>query len=173
MSLLEQTTQTRHKGNRSRLEALEAASKLIERFTAIAPTVPENQLESLLSHPQMMNRILMTLQTQDIDLFKSSLPGESLSLSIRRGTEGLVALRSFLVESIRPMRDNEPPVPLFYPYDDYLVDVPDKDPEHQYYGIQQPRVVEFAVSRVVYLPSFTPSFLLKPLANIHSALYLQ
>ena len=91
VNLLEQTAQTRHRGNRTRLEALEAASKLIEKFTAIAPTVPENQLESLLSHPQMMHRILMTLQTQDADLFRSSLPGGSLSLSGRIGMESLVA----------------------------------------------------------------------------------
>ena len=37
---LEQTAQTCHRGNRTRLEALEAASQLIERFIAIAPTVP-------------------------------------------------------------------------------------------------------------------------------------
>ena len=140
VSQLEQTAQTRHRGNRSRLEALEAASELIERFTAIAPTVPENQLESLLSHPQIMNWIVMTLQTQDTEFFRLSLPGGSLSLSGRRGTENLDAHRSFLDESIRTLVDNGPPVPLFYHYDDYLVDLPDKDPEHHYYGIQQQRV---------------------------------
>ena len=130
LSLLEQTAQTRHRGNRTRLE----------RFTAIAPTVSMNQLGSLVSHLQMMNRILMTLQTQDADLFRSSLPGESLSLSGRRGTESLDALRSFLDESIRTLMDNGPPFPLFYHYDGYLVDLPDKDPEHHFYGTQQPRV---------------------------------
>ena len=78
---------------------MEAASQLIERFIAIAPTVPENQLESLLSHPQILNRILMTLQTQDIESFRLSLPGGSLSLSSRRGTETLAGLRRFLDET--------------------------------------------------------------------------
>ena len=82
----------------------------------------------------------MTIQTQDIDLFRSSLPGGSLSLSGRRGTESLAALRSFLDKSVRMMRDSGPPAPLFYHYDEYLADVPDKDPEHHYYGIQEPRV---------------------------------
>ena len=140
VSQLEQTARIRHRGNRSRLEALEAASQLMERVTAIAPTLPEKQLESLLSHPQTMNRILMTLQTQDIDLFRSSLPRGSLSLSRRRDTESLAALRSFPGESIWILRDSRPPVPLFYHYDEYLVDVPDKDLEHQYYEIQEPRV---------------------------------
>ena len=97
---LEQTAQTRHRGNRARLEAIEAASQLIKRFISIAPTVPENQLESLLSHPQILNRILMTLQTQDIESFRLSLPGGSLSLSGRRGTETLAGLQRFLDETI-------------------------------------------------------------------------
>ena len=82
----------------------------------------------------------MTLQTQDTESFRLSLPGGSLSLSGRRGTESLDALRSLLDESTQTLVDNGPPVPLFFHYDDYLVDLPDKDSEHHYYGIQQPRV---------------------------------
>ena len=67
---LEHTAQTRHRGNRARLEAIEAASKLIRRFMSFAPTVPVNQLESLLSHPKILNRVLLTLQTQDIESFR-------------------------------------------------------------------------------------------------------
>ena len=81
----------------------------------------------------------MTLQTQDSEFFRVS-PGGGLSLSGRRGTEALAGLRRFLDETIRAVVYSGPPVPLFFHYDGYLVDLPDKDPEHHYYGIQQPRV---------------------------------
>ena len=62
---LEHTAQNRHRGNRARLEAIEAASKFFERFLSLAPTVPRKQLETLLSSPKTIARVLSTLQIQD------------------------------------------------------------------------------------------------------------
>ena len=136
---LELAAQSRHRGNRARLEAIEAASKLCERFLALAPTVPRKQLETLLSNPKVLARVLATLQVQDSESFRDS-QGENFSLSSRRGTETLVGLRKFLRKTAKKIAESGPPVPLYFYYTDNLVDVPDKDPEHHYYGIQQPRV---------------------------------
>ena len=88
-----------------------------------AYTSPENQLESLLSHPKILNRVLMTLQTQDIESFRV-FPGGNLRLSGRRSTETLAGFRRFLDETARDIVDSGPPAPLFF----------------HYYGIQQLRV---------------------------------
>ena len=136
---LEVSARIRPRGNRARLEAIEAALKLCERFMNLAPTVPKKHLEALLSNPRILARILSTLQEQDSDLFRDSL-GKNCSPSIRRGTETLGSLRKFLKETATSIAESGPPVPLYYHYTDYLVDVPEKDPEHHYYGIQQPRV---------------------------------
>ena len=133
---LEHTAQNRHRGNRARLEAIEAASKFFERFLSLAPTVPRKQLETLLSSPKILVRVLSTYQIQDTESFRDS-PVGNLSLSTRRGTETLVGLRRFLRDTARKIAESGPPVPLYFHYTDYLVDVPDKDPEHHYYGIQQ------------------------------------
>ena len=86
-----------------------------------------------------MARVLSTLQVQDSESFRDSRGG-NLSLSNRRGTETLAGLRRFLRDTAKKIAKSGSPVPLYFHYTDYLVDVPDKDPEHHYYGIQQPRV---------------------------------
>ena len=82
---------------------------------------------------------MSTLHSQDAESFRES-PGGGLSPSTRRGKEILVGLRRFLRETERKIVDSGPPAPLYFHYTGYLVDLPDKDPEHHYYGIQQPRV---------------------------------
>ena len=85
---LEVSARSRPRGNRARLEAIEAALKLCERFMDLTPTVPRKQLVTLLSNPRILARILSTMQEQDSDSFRDSL-GKNFSLSFGRGTETL------------------------------------------------------------------------------------
>ena len=82
---------------------------------------------------------MSTLHSQDTESFRES-PGGNLSPPTGRGTETLAGFLRFLKETAKEIVDSGPPAPLYFHYTGYLVDLPYKDPEHYYYGIQQPRV---------------------------------
>ena len=132
---LERTAAARKGGTRNQYQALVTTLLFLKRVMGLSPEVPEWEILIILGKPQMLNRVLETLQWQEEEGFRQEIGKKHLDPSRRRGAEILMALCTYLEQLIQGLRSAGPPAPFVYYHDedDY------KDEVSSYYSIQVDR----------------------------------